>query len=335
MKWGFLLFITMLGLFFSRFPVFADDAEENNEKLIYIALSITDDAEESLYQLFEEIITLELRRLGFRVVKDDEQTSLAQDNVSGPLKAAREKHAPYMIYSHYFMQEDKDLLRLTCYDVNTGAQLATVTKTILLNLTVDTDVAEGLRELITDARIPLPVRTARQAKPSEESESGLSRHRFFEISTGFAPFLTTGSASNYFTLGLEPRLYFGFHFKEPADFLKIGFFSSMNYFIAKGILLETTNYFIAIGPDIRFLIASGNRLDLIIQLAGGPAIFIVTSEKLGTLSKAVPFALGGVGLAIKLTQAFGLAVNLNYSAYFEMPLIIMGFTPSLNVYLRF
>lgn len=161
------------------------------------------------------------------------------------------------------------------------------------------------------------------------------KFRHFELSAGFAPFIATGTASDYFKVGLLPTASIGLRFEvPPIGLLSFGLNFGINIFHAEGLIAASDNLLIPVGGDIRFVLGKEQPLGVFFHLAGGPAIFAVNSATGGSYTKTVLYALGGIGITISFVGAFGFGIEASYAVFFESAFPIMGFAPAAYFFLR-
>jgi hypothetical protein len=168
---------------------------------------------------------------------------------------------------------------------------------------------------------------------AENSYDSGTDAKFFCISAGFAPFVATGAAANYFKTGLQPIFNARFLIHLDAAYLGIGIFSALNTFIAEGSLGSARTYLIPAGLHIRYETDYDFPLGLFIHLSGGPAVFML-EESDQMFTKLIPFAAAGLGISIEFAPSFRLVLDAAYEVFFEFPHLIMGFSPSLSTEFR-
>jgi hypothetical protein len=150
------------------------------------------------------------------------------------------------------------------------------------------------------------------------------------LSGGFAPFVPTGAASYYFSLGYLPSLLASLFIDTPVGPVGIGVYTGMDYFAATGTLDSADDYLIPMGLDIRYELGTGG-LRPYFHLVGGPALLVMVTSTQGTLVDVLPFLKTGIGLEIDIGSRFGVSALVDYDVYFEMPYLLTGFSPSVNM----
>ena len=179
----------------------------------------------------------------------------------------------------------------------------------------------------------LPPVTETPAKDEEQDAAAPRKIRHFEVSVGFAPFITTGEGSEYFKIGFQPVVYSNVRLITPIGLLCWGLHVGLNAFHAEGLAAVSDNFLIPVGADIRFILGDERPLGVFFRVAGGPSIFVVNSD-VGQYSKIILYALGGIGINISFVEAFGMGIEASYTVFFEEAFPIMGFTPALYLFLR-
>ena len=352
---GILLFILL------QFTVYGQSNGPSVVDILTITVNRDGDTKSVFHDFITDSVLIELERLGFTVTSgggQEEVNDLSwedRENIEILMYSlAEEEDAYYSLIILYARADGVMQFQFRLYDVQ-GRELVDETDIEgSVDLSMDTYIAEGVRDLIDRADVKPQERAAliteeetdQEDVADEESEQppGLpdseppaeerEDRSLFTFSIGFAPFLTTGDASKYFTVGIQPQFHLGFRLKGKAGFISLGLFGLLNSFSAKGEVVATDNFIIAAGPDIRFTLEAGDMLGLFFQAAGGPSIFAVNSEQTGALTKIIPFALAGIGVSVDFSKTFGLALIANYEIFFEGTLFIMGFSPSLNAHIR-
>jgi hypothetical protein len=181
---------------------------------------------------------------------------------------------------------------------------------------------------------------------SESSESGkmtmfpvreeaATEIKHLELSLGFAPFLTVGDASEYFRIGYIPCLYGNYRFALARSRIALGIYTGLNLFTAEGIIASADSMLIPMGLDIRYSPGIDSWVNLFFRISGGPVIFALNPNQTGMLIKVIPFVLGGIGINLSFSRFIGITIDSSFSVYFEKSQIIMGYTPSLYLFVRF
>jgi hypothetical protein len=156
----------------------------------------------------------------------------------------------------------------------------------------------------------------------------------YSLSSGFASFIPIGPASYYFSVGLFPSLLASLEFSTPAGRFAVGIYAGVNFFSATGPLDTATSFLIPLGPDVRYEIGDGAPLLAFAHVSGGPALLILNTGSQGTLSDFTAFLKSGIGVSFMFTPWLGVSLIADYEVYFEMPYLIMGFSPTLMVSFR-
>jgi hypothetical protein len=152
---------------------------------------------------------------------------------------------------------------------------------------------------------------------------------------GAGPFLATVEASEYFTLGLSGLLNIQYRFAVPGGALGIGLATGVDKFHATGSEGEADSVLIPIGATLAYGTNTGSRFDFYAHVDGGAAIFMLTPVATGsTAVGVVPYVLGGVGMTFAFVPSVGIAIDASYAAFFQPGFPIMGFSPSVALFLR-
>ena len=358
-----LIFASLSSCWIAR--AIADDLDGGS---IYLAV-IPDGEYETprLRDIIFDSAVLELERIGYTTypAKPDGDIYAREGELASIFQRARQSYASSLILVSYMTHENSAVLILSLFDTSDEIEKAAVTMSSDIDLFLDAAVAASLNELVEKSGIgpaatsketqemagagsgevasitaeqtalPTVAQQALHPEPDLEEHAVIPAHRFFNVSAGFAPFIAIGEAGSYFPLGMEPSLLFGLKFNAPLSFLQAGILLRMTQFTAEGVLLETKNYLLSAGPDIRLIMSSSGTFSVYLHLAGGPSGFFLSNEIIGEYWKIIPFASCGGGVSLVLNSMFGLTVNIDYSVYFEKSILIMGVSPSINVYVDF
>jgi hypothetical protein len=156
----------------------------------------------------------------------------------------------------------------------------------------------------------------------------------FSLSTSFASFIPIGPASYYFSVGLFPSLLASLRFITPAGRFAVGLFAGVNFFSATGPSDSAKSFLIPLGPDIRYEIGDGTPFLAFAHVSGGPVLLVLNTDSQGTLTDFTAFLKSGIGVSFMFTPRFGVSLIADYEVYFEMPYLIMGFSPTVMVTLE-
>jgi hypothetical protein len=191
----------------------------------------------------------------------------------------------------------------------------------------------GLREAARAQANAQPAKegAAAPALPAVEAPVAAPSRMDFALSIGFASFIPIGPASYYFSVGLFPSFLASLKFITPAGRFAVGLFTGVNFFSATGPADTASSFLIPLGPDIRYEIGNGAPLLLFGHVSGGPALLILNTGSQGTLTELTAFLKSGIGASFMFMPRLGISLSADYEVYFEMPYMIMGFSPTLMV----
>jgi hypothetical protein len=156
----------------------------------------------------------------------------------------------------------------------------------------------------------------------------------FLLSTGVAPFIPVGQASTYFSLGYMVTAVGNVAFQMPAGRIGAGISLGALSFTTQGAAGATTVVLVPIGLQASYRLGASTVAGVLFDLSGGAAILFVSSPTVGTKAKTVPYVRGAVGVEVLFSRTVGVLLDTGYEVYFEMPQLIMGVTPALEVSLR-
>jgi hypothetical protein len=160
------------------------------------------------------------------------------------------------------------------------------------------------------------------------------RSRPFVVSTGIAPFIPVGAIAAYTSLGSMATATAELAFPVPWGRLGAGMSLGVVSFAAQGASGLTTSILIPLGLDASLRLGASSPAGLLFHLSGGAAVFFVNNPSIGTRAKTVPFLRGAMGVELLFSHTVGLLIDAGYDVYFEMPDLIMGVTPALELSAR-
>ena len=153
----------------------------------------------------------------------------------------------------------------------------------------------------------------------------------FSLSSSIASFLPIGPARDYFSVGLYPSLLANLRFVTPAGRFAVGLCAGVNFFSANGSVDTASSFLVPIGADIRYEIGNGAPILAFAHVSGGPALLVLSTGSQGTLTDITAFVRSGIGLSFMISPRLGISLISDYEVYFEMPYLIMGFSPTVMV----
>ncbi len=284
--------------------------------------------------------------------------SATSAEAKAPLQRARASGASFALVCRYLVDGQQMTVTLGWFDVRTGNSDATVQATGDMDLHLDGMILMALDQILGKVQGEVTTLTAGRAEPKadpapvlaaastpvltvpttttqivapQKPGSSIGHHLMF--SSGFAPFLPTGTAGYYFTLGYLPSLLASFFFDMPGGHFGVGLYAGMDYFTAAGVQDSATNYLLPLGLDVRYEVGNA-ALRPFFHVVGGPAILVMVTGSQGTVTDVLPFLKSGIGLEVQVLPWMGINALVDYDVYFEMPYLLMGFSPSLNMEFR-
>ena len=120
-------------------------------------------------------------------------------------------------------------------------------------------------------------------------------------------------------------------FSTPAGSFSVGVYTAMVIFTATGLIDTASSYLIPVGPDLRYEAGNGRPILVFAHLCGGPAFLLMNTGAQGTLFDITEFLKSGLGATFMISPRVGLSVAADYEIYFEMPYLIIGFSPTAMV----
>jgi hypothetical protein len=298
-------------------------------------------------------VQLTLRKASLRLAGAGEETAFT---LRRALSEAASQNAEYLLIGTYSTTASEILLQVELYNVTTGQKIRSAATSGKIDLSLDTVVAQALEKTLSGIRFrqasadivvappaettPQPIApatgTPREPATAPAADAGHEQPwQVLAISSGAAPLVATGPASDYTKLGLLATFSADLRFRFAAGAIQAGILSGICLFSAAGVVSSADILIIPIGVDLQYLLNPGAFPGIILHLSGGPALMNVKASYFGDESKIVPYVLGGMTLDLPFSRAFGLALEASYVAFLESSLLIMGFAPEVSLYVRF
>jgi hypothetical protein len=181
------------------------------------------------------------------------------------------------------------------------------------------------------APAPEPAPAPVAMRPVMEDDT---KARPFLVSTGIAPFVPVGALAAYAGLGYMTSAAAELAVPVPRGRLGAGMSLGVVSFSAQGASGLTASILIPVGLDASYRLGTDSPAGLLFRLTGGAAVFFVSSPSIGTEAKIIPFLRGAAGVELLFSRTVGLLLDAGYEVYFEMPVLIMGVTPALELSIR-
>jgi len=303
---------------------------------------------DSFRQLVADAAAYKLNALGVAA----QVVAVSPAEAAKPLPQARAHGATVALVCSYGVEGTEMEVTLGWYDSKTAAPAVVVQARGPVDLHLDSVILDALDQILAkvDDRIKTlsANRSLETPRPSQEAApAGLpvtvigppaarpvsKPMRRVLLSGGFAPFLPTGAAAYYFTLGYLPSVLASYLLDTPVGPVGLGLYAGMDYFTAVGSQDYANTYLLPMGIDVRYQAGQG-LLRPFFHVTGGPALLIMVTGTQGTITNVLPFLKSGIGLEVMMTQELGITVLADYDVYFELPYLVTGFSPSMNLELH-
>jgi len=166
-----------------------------------------------------------------------------------------------------------------------------------------------------------------QVQTPMSAATGTTTNARVEVAAGLAPLFPVGNSADYFAaaFGADVRAAV---MLGPARNLSVGVSSRLIFSMAEGAATIADLLLVPIGVEIRLL--GHDLFSPTAYASGGVAILRAVNPVLGEFIKVVPSAIAGIGMTMRFRSGFGVAAQIDFSAYFEGSTIIMGFSPVLT-----
>ncbi len=313
-------------------------------------------ADRSLHDVLAGSFTVQftLRKAALHLADSGEEAAFT---LRRALSEAASQNAEYLLIGTYSTTTSEILLQVDLYNVTTGEKIRSAASSGRINLSLDTIVAQALEKTLSGIQFrqasavvvappaettpqPIPPATGTPREPTTapavvSDADSTQPWKLFGISSGAAPMIATGPASDYAKLGLLATFSVDMRFRFAAGALEAGILSGVCMLSATGAVSTADILIIPIGANLQYLLNSGAFPGIILHVSGGPALMSVKASYTGNESKIIPYVLGGLTLELPFSPSFGLALEASYVAFLESSLVIMAFAPEVSMYVRF
>jgi hypothetical protein len=354
-------------------PGLAAQAEAGAPSVLVLTHALDPEAERTFRTVMAASLRLALERRGLAVLQESRPataTGLAADP-AGLLARGAEVGADYVLAADYG-SAGRDLeIRLGWYDPGSTAPGAALTRRGRQDLALDRLILEAAEEILRTANPvlagspPRPVESPAMQSPTgtpplagqtpgsaaglppgtgspnlpaggipPQTAEGPQRRKHVDVGLGVAPFVTTGSASEYFKLGIVPVLNIAFLFPGEKARFGLGLYAGANLFRAEGALESASAFLVPAGIALRYELGEQRMPLILFGLAGGPAVIGLTTSEGKQLSGLTFFGRGSLGFRLPIGDFFGIAAEAGYDIYWEQPYPIMGFCPAVYATIR-
>ncbi len=282
--------------------------------------------------------------------------------VSSALSTAASQNAEYLLVGTYWTSATECRVEVDLYEVASGEKVRSELAQGRIDLSLGSVVARAIEKAFAGivfhgratgspeaaATVPVvpvsakPIAPAGGVLPGPMTEpvravtvGSPPGRRLLGFSTGVAPMILTGSASDYAKLGLIATAAVDLRFPLAGGTLGAGILGGACWLSATGAVSTADVLIFPAGIDLQYLLNEGAFPGIALQLSGGPALMKVASAYGVDDSKLVPYALAGMTLDLPFAPFVGLALEARYLVFYESSLPIMAFSPEASLYVRF
>jgi hypothetical protein len=292
-----------------------------------------------LGELLTRSAELELQRLGFRLTEDPTAAS-------------------HVVDMTYRTQGSRVDLEAAISSTDDNTVLAERSTEAAIDLNLDDAVGVLVRELLdesgtraaTGGTVPSDSerpggdptggsseRTRAQSEPLGELAGVIAvpRDPFFQVSSGFAPFLPLGRVARYAGTGYSPVLSLRRTWVPGRVEVSGGILTGGHNLSMTGAVTQGSNWFIPVG--VSFWLSSptlGQVLAAHLFVSAGGAASILTPDAGEPQQSVLPFVFGGLGVTVPVNSRFGFSMETGYITFFDGAFPISGFLPTLLVNYR-
>ncbi|OHD72016.1 MAG: hypothetical protein A2177_06915 [Spirochaetes bacterium RBG_13_68_11] len=255
---------------------------------------------------------------------------------------ARQQRADYFVSGTYRNTTEDLELTLEVWLPDGRAPLATGKASGRISLTMDALVGAALDQVLPSMQSRFPADGTETAEGAVAAAGTAAvrtpeppaRWRRVELSVGGAPLVTTGSVADYAKIGALSTLSLDLRFPVGRGALAAGLLAGAGWLRATGIE-KADILLVPVCADLRWTIDSRANPGVALHAGAGPAILVAVTSWAGTLTKIVPYVVGGLDVDIGLTPVLGLRLEADYTVVFEGSMVLQGFAPQLSLRTRF
>jgi hypothetical protein len=184
-----------------------------------------------------------------------------------------------------------------------------------------------------DGTLPAPA-VPGSGSTQPDAEQVQERKRHFDLGVGFAPFVATGAASEFFKLGLMPVVQASYLFQGETGRVALGLYGGLNFFSADASFGSAETFLIPMAVSLRYEVGGEHSPSVLFGIYSGPALLMMDDEAGETLLGFTVFGRGSLGVRLPVGRTMALLVEAGYDLYWEQPRPIMGFAPAVFTTMR-
>lgn len=273
-----------------------------------------------------------------------------EEDMEGLADLTRSIGGDFLLLTRYALGASRIELKYWCLDAAEATIAATGEETASPLLLLDSAIARQVKQVMLDLEERLAVAPAPDTgKPvgfgrdtdGTSGETGIAlpedavttpptfvppdvKQGIF-VSPSFGLFRTLGAAGEYFSSGIMPGVAVHRGFAMLGGRLSPGVSLGTIYFETSDDVVSSSSFLTPIAIDVMYTTAGNGIMDFELYLAGGGALFSVSVDRAGFVSKIVPYVGGGMGFLFFQGSNLSLGINIATGAYLEKPIPIVGY----------
>ncbi len=327
-------------MFFSPFILTGEDDLSGQITVMIAEKTEVDNLNKSFLELLYNSLELELKIDGFVSFRQE------WDELDKLYNLAIRKESSYIIDAAVNVTDDILTYVLTVYRTQRMEQIYNKSEEKKINFSLDEELRNSAETMVLQIRKDMQDHPeslflkeeveVRDVEKEEEKEilRNTQPVKPFSFSAGFAPFMTSGEASRYFTMGMAPEFHSSFNLENSSGYWSFGVFGSYNSVKAEGILFDADLQFLSVGPEIQYTGVMSRMMEVFYSLSGGITLLMIGSGSSEGEIITVPYGCAGLGMYLNFLPGFGMYLSMGYMIYFEQSIVISGFTPAIGLRMR-
>ncbi len=316
---------------------------------VLASVQTTAGSDASLREVVSSALAVQLARRQARLELAEIDGAPQSSRTNKALSEAADRNAQYLLLGEYTTTPRDFTVQVDLYDVATARKLKSSTASGRIDLSLDAVVADAMDQALSGIEFRLPDARSGDVSTTTDGQSvartgpaagalspaGRAVKRFV-LSSGVAPFIPMGGASEYATLGVLATLSANMRFVLGPGIMGAGLLTGACIINATGAASDADVLIVPIGADLQYSMNEGGFPGIVVHLSGGPALMNVDSPYAGSMTKVIPYVLAGMTLSMPFTPSIGLAVETAWAMFLESAsLPIMAFAPEASLYVRF
>jgi hypothetical protein len=338
--------------------IMAQDSPQSESKFILLTAPEGAIQDEGYSDIISNFIRAALTGKGVMatlVTSEEDADAIRQmadaEDIAGLADLTLKKGSDFLLLTRYSLGASRIELEFWCLDAAQSAIVVSGQETASPLLLLDSAIAREVKQVVSSLQESLVVQSRPEtaardtvepdtdaaspdevvvgppqvavATPPAQASPDVKPGLF--VSPSFGLFQTLGAAGEYFTSGIMPGVAVHHGFAMLGGRVSPGVSLGTIYFETSDDVVSSSSFLTPFAIDVQYTTASNGIMDFELYLAGGGALFSVSVDRAGFVSKIIPYVGGGMGFLFFQGSNLSLGINIATGAFLERPDPIVGY----------